>query len=114
VMLYISAGREAGMRPADIVGAIANEANLPGKHIGPIEIFDDYSVVGVPAEFQAQVLTAMAGATVRGQAANIRLATPRDTGPRDRAARDTAARKPRAAPRPATQPRKKPHRSKSK
>jgi ATP-dependent RNA helicase DeaD len=87
VMLRLDAGRTAGIRPADIVGAIANEANLPGKHIGPIEIFDDYSVVGVPAEFQAQVLTAMAGATVRGQAANIRLATPRDSGPRDKAVR---------------------------
>jgi hypothetical protein len=74
------------------VGAIANEANLPGKHIGPIEIFDDFSVVGVPAEFQAQVLTAMAGATVRGQAANIRPATSRDPGPRDRARRNPAPR----------------------
>ena len=88
VMLYIDAGRNAGMRPADIVGAIANEANLPGKHIGPIEIYDDFSVVGIPAEFQAQVLSAMMGATVRGQATNIRLATPRDSGPRDKAARD--------------------------
>jgi ATP-dependent RNA helicase DeaD len=94
VMLRLDAGRNAGIRPADIVGAIANEANLPGKHIGPIEIFDDYSVVGVPAEFQAQVLTAMTGATVRGQAANIRLATPHDSGPRPKSARrDKPARR---------------------
>ncbi len=94
VMLRLDAGRNAGIRPADIVGAIANEANLPGKHIGPIEIFDDYSVVGVPAEFQAQVLTAMTGATVRGQATNIRLATPYDSGPRPKSARrDKPARR---------------------
>ncbi len=84
IMLRLDAGRNAGIRPADIVGAIANEANLPGKHIGPIDIFDDYSIVGVPAEFQAQVLTAMAGAKVRGQAANLRLAAPRDNGPREK------------------------------
>ncbi len=87
VMLRLDAGRSAGIRPADIVGAIANEANLPGKYIGPIDIFDDYSIVGVPAEYQAQVLTAMAGATVRGQATNIRLASPHDNGPRDKPAR---------------------------
>jgi ATP-dependent RNA helicase DeaD len=125
VMLYIDAGRTAGMRPADIVGAIANEANLPGKHIGPIEIYDDFSVVGVPAEFQAQVLSAMTGATVRGQATNIRLATPRDGGPRDKSARrekptrDYAPRKPRrdknsTSPRPSAQPRKKPYKRKGK
>ena len=113
VMLYLDAGRNAGMRPADIVGAIANEANLPGKYIGPIEIFDDYSLVGVPTQAQAQVLSAMAGATVRGQATNIRPAAPRDSGPRDRAERKAAPRKTAAhksAPRHA-EPRK-PHRDK--
>jgi ATP-dependent RNA helicase DeaD len=106
-MLYIDAGRKAGLRPADIVGAIANEANLPGKYIGPIEIFDDYSLVGVPTQAQAQVLSAMAGATVRGQATNIRPATSRDSGSRDRSGhkatpRDTGTRKPpshKSAPR---------------
>ena len=91
-MLYIDAGRNAGLRPADIVGAISNEANLPGRYIGPIEIFDDYSLVGVPVQAQAQVLSAMAGATVRGQATNIRLATPHDSGPRDRSRRKAAPR----------------------
>ena len=103
VMLYIDAGRNVGVRPADLVGAIANESNLPGKYIGPLEIFDYHSVVGVPAEFQAQVLTAMANATVRGQAANIRLATPRDSGLRDTSARrDKTARRDKAARRPSS------------
>jgi ATP-dependent RNA helicase DeaD len=106
VMLYIDAGRSAGLRPADIVGAIANEANLPGKYIGPIEIFDDYSLVGVPAQAQAQVLSAMANATIRGKETNIRAATARGPESRDRsgrkaAPRDAGARKsaPRAAER---------------
>jgi hypothetical protein len=92
VMLYIDAGRNAGLRPADIVGAIANEANLPGKYIGPIEIFDDYSLVGVPTQAQAQVLSAMANATVRGKEANIRPAASHDSGPRDRSRRKAASR----------------------
>jgi ATP-dependent RNA helicase DeaD len=93
VMLHIDAGRNSGLRPADIVGAIANEAGLPGKFIGPIEIFDDYSLVGVPTQAQAQVLAAMAGGTVRGQSTNIRPASARDSGPRDRSERRAAPRK---------------------
>jgi ATP-dependent RNA helicase DeaD len=92
VMLYIDAGRSAGLRPADIVGAIANEANLPGKYIGPIEIFDNYSLVGVPTQAQAQVLSAMAGATVRGQATNIRPATSRGPESRERGKRQASPR----------------------
>jgi ATP-dependent RNA helicase DeaD len=132
VMLHIDAGRNSGLRPADIVGAIANEAGLPGKYIGPIEIFDDYSLVGVPTQTQAQVLAAMAGGTVRGQSTNIRPASARDSGPRDRNRRDTrppksgshisapreAAPRPphrdkkRASARPTTQPKKKSHKRK--
>ena len=114
VQLYLDAGRSAGIRPADIVGAIANEADIPGKIIGPIEIFDDYTLVGVPAEYQAQVLSAMSGATVRGQAAHIRLATARDFDPRTGAARATAARD-RTARQPRTRGRKDaaPHKSAS-
>jgi ATP-dependent RNA helicase DeaD len=92
VMLYIDAGRNAGLRPADIVGAIANEADLPGKYIGPIEIFDDYSLVGVPAPAQAQVLSAMAHATIRGKETNIRAATARGPESRDRSGRKAAPR----------------------
>ena len=55
------------MRPADIVGAIANEAGLAGQAIGAIDIYDDYALVDIPAEHQPQVLASMAGATIRGQ-----------------------------------------------
>ena len=82
VQLFIGAGKSAGVRPADIVGAIANEANLPGRSIGPIEIFDRYALVGVPIEYQQHILDALADTTIRGQATNIRLATARDAVPR--------------------------------
>ena len=42
-------GRNGGIRPADLVGAIANESGLTGREIGPIRITDHSSVVGVPA-----------------------------------------------------------------
>ena len=92
VQLFIGAGLSAGVRPADIVGAIANEANLPGRNIGPIDIFDRYTLVGVPAEYRDQVLDAMAGTTIRGQATNIRLSTARDAAPRHTGGRNPYAR----------------------
>ena len=42
------AGSRAGVRPADIVGAIANEAGVPGKAIGAIDIYDDFTFVELP------------------------------------------------------------------
>mgnify|MGYP003403583964 CR=1 FL=1 len=72
--LYIDAGRSRGVRPSDIVGAIANEAGIPGRVIGAIDIYDDYTLVDVPAEYKQQVLQAMAGTRLRNQVVTIRPA----------------------------------------
>ncbi len=79
--LFIDAGRAGGVRPADLVGAIANEAHLPGKVIGAIDIYDDFSFVDIPAEYLNQVLAAMAGATIRNRVVMVRRATSRDVPP---------------------------------
>lgn len=76
--LFIDAGRKSGVRPGDIVGAIANEADLPGSHIGAIDIYDHFSFVEVPVQYLTQVLERMEGATIRSRDARIRVATPRD------------------------------------
>jgi len=81
VHVWVGAGLRARMRPADLVGAIANEAEVSGKDIGPIAIYDDYSVVGVPAHALNKILERMAGATIRGQEAKLRLATTQDLAP---------------------------------
>ncbi len=78
VRLFIDAGRESGVRPADIVGAIANEADIPGNTIGAIDIYDRFSFVDVPKRYLDQVLKRMDGATIRSKDARIRIATPRD------------------------------------
>jgi ATP-dependent RNA helicase DeaD len=81
VRFFIDAGRFHGVRPADIVGAIANEAGVPGKAIGAIDIYDDFTLVDVPAEYQARVLDSMSRATIRSRDANIRLVDQRDVPP---------------------------------
>jgi ATP-dependent RNA helicase DeaD len=76
--LFIDAGRKSGVRPGDIVGAIANEAGLPGSVIGAIDIYDHFSFVEIPVHYLTQVLDSMEGTTIRSRNARIRVATPRD------------------------------------
>ncbi|MFZ9042539.1 MAG: DEAD/DEAH box helicase, partial [Ilumatobacteraceae bacterium] len=70
--LHISLGRFAGIRPADLVGAIANEVDLPGRQIGPIRIADQYSVVGIPERVVERAIAALGGSQIRGQEARVR------------------------------------------
>ncbi|HET9577758.1 MAG TPA: DbpA RNA binding domain-containing protein, partial [Usitatibacter sp.] len=70
--IYIGAGRNAGIRPQDLVGAIANEAGVAGALIGAIQIADRYSIVEVPEEVAQQVIKALGKATVRGKKVQVR------------------------------------------
>ena len=70
--VYIGLGRAAGIRPADLVGAIANETNLTGKQIGPIKVAERFSIVGVPDQAVDQVIAAMKQASIRGKKVTIR------------------------------------------
>ena len=45
----LAVGYQHGVKPANIVGAIANEADLESRYIGHIEIFDDFTTVDLPA-----------------------------------------------------------------
>jgi len=72
VRLFIGAGRQAGVRPADLVGAIVNEAGIRPHDLGAIEIADRFSLVEVPADAAEAVVTAMRKATLRGQKVTVR------------------------------------------
>jgi ATP-dependent RNA helicase DeaD len=104
VRLFVEAGRDEGVRPGDIVGAIANEANIPGKSIGAIDIYDHFTYVEVPARYSRQILERMRDAEIRRRQANIRLATAGEQSPPrvkkdkkryERPRRDKGTRKPR-------------------
>jgi len=70
--IFIGAGRQAGVRPQDLVGAIANEAGVAGGLIGAIQISDRFSVVEVPEELAAQVIKALGKTTLRGKKVQVR------------------------------------------
>src|SRR5215203_2569704 len=88
VRLFLNVGRNQGARPQDFVGAIANEAGIPGRAIGAIDIFDDYAFVDIPREFVDRVLAAMRGAKIKGRPVNAEVARMDGApGPRDRGGR---------------------------
>jgi ATP-dependent RNA helicase DeaD len=102
VRLFIDAGRQAGVRPADIVGAIAGEADIPGAAIGAIDVYDRFTFVEVPAEYADQVLQRMRRVKLRNRPVTVKPATPPAPGPfppRARGQRGTArpSRRPSAA-----------------
>ena len=70
--LYIGLGRLAGVRPQDLVGAIANEAQIDARGIGAIDIADQFSVVEVPGETADDIITALSGTTIRGKPVTVR------------------------------------------
>ncbi len=70
--LYFGAGRSAGIRPADLVGAITNEAGVASRSLGAIEIADRFSLVEVPADRADDIVTAMRKTTLRGQKVQVR------------------------------------------
>ena len=63
----IEVGHRHGVQPGQIVGAIANEAGLDGKHIGRIDIRDDFSIVDLPDGMPPEAFKALARARVCGQ-----------------------------------------------
>jgi ATP-dependent RNA helicase DeaD len=68
----IDVGHVHHVKPGNIVGAIANEANISSKNIGAIEIYDTYSTVDLPAAMPAETKEQLSGTRVAGQRLAIR------------------------------------------
>jgi ATP-dependent RNA helicase DeaD len=70
--LFLGAGRSAGIRPQDLVGAITGESYLSGRDIGAIEIADRFSLVEVPASAADDVVAALRNTSIKGRKATVR------------------------------------------
>jgi len=86
--IYVSVGRAAGVRPADLVGAITGEAAVSGEAVGAIELADRFSLVEVREAEADAVVEALRRATIRGR----RVTASRYRPPRTRQAPSTRRR----------------------
>src|SRR5262245_64178395 len=71
--VYIGAGKEAGIRPGDLVGAIANEAGLNSNVIGAVEVMDRFSLVEVPEVLAREIVQTLVRTRIKGQKVAVRL-----------------------------------------
>jgi ATP-dependent RNA helicase DeaD len=67
----IEVGHDHGVKPGNIVGAIANEAGLDGRHIGRVVIRDDHSFVDLPTGMPKDVFLQLQKVRVAGQPLQI-------------------------------------------
>jgi ATP-dependent RNA helicase DeaD len=88
IQYRIEVGRNDGVAPKDIVGAIANEAGIPGKSIGHIKLFDSFSTVSLPADLPKQAMNRLQKTFIMGKPIQIRAAA-------DGGAKPAAPAKPR-------------------
>ncbi len=98
----IEVGHTHGVKPANIVGAIANEAGLESRYIGRIDIHDGHSVLDLPADMPSDVLQHLKKVWVSGQQLQMRKVEPGE----DVGASAAPAFKPRfhKGPKPAVRP----------
>jgi ATP-dependent RNA helicase DeaD len=70
--VFVGLGRRAGVRPQDLVGAIAGEAGLAARDVGAIQITDRFSLVEVPEADADRVIRALSHSTIRGRRPAVR------------------------------------------
>jgi ATP-dependent RNA helicase DeaD len=63
----LSVGRQSGVTPRDIVGAIANEAHVPVNAIGQIQVLPSITLVQIGREYFQSVIQSMNGVSIRGE-----------------------------------------------
>ncbi len=74
----IAVGRNDGVKPGNIVGAVANEAGIDGEFIGPIAIHDSYSTVDLPEGMPREIFQSLQ--TIRVVGKPLRLSRAREEG----------------------------------
>ena len=95
----LSVGYRDGVKPGNIVGAIANEADIESRYIGHIEIYEDYATVDLPAEMKSDSVEKLAKTRICGQRAEVSVLESLDKLPQrpagDRRPRRDGDRRPR-------------------
>jgi ATP-dependent RNA helicase DeaD len=96
---WIGLGRQHGVMPKEIVGALANEGGIDGRSIGQINLFDRFSIVELPANLDAGALDQLKRIKIRQQALGLRPFVEKDEARQAPHARRPGGGKGETAPR---------------
>jgi ATP-dependent RNA helicase DeaD len=72
IKIYVPLGKWSGVRPGDLVGAIANEAQIDSQEIGAIDVTDKFSLVEVRERDADAIIKALGRTTIRGKKVKAR------------------------------------------
>jgi ATP-dependent RNA helicase DeaD len=72
VRLFVSAGRQDGVRPSDVVGALVNGVGIAKEAIGRVDIRDSFTLVDMRADEADRAAKGLNGATLRGRRVSAR------------------------------------------
>lgn len=93
--IKITAGRNAHIAPNFLVAAICENTGITGKDVGKIEIYDDYSIVGVPESIREQMICDLDGIKICGKPVKVQAfeyeEKPRSTGKKQKQSGKSAA-----------------------
>ncbi len=67
----IEVGNNNNVKPGNILGAVANEADMDSEYIGSIQIFDNFSTIDLPDEMPDEVFKLLQKTVVNGNRLNI-------------------------------------------
>ena len=84
VRFHVNLGRKQGIRPGDILGAIAGECGIPGSDVGEIEILDNYSFFNAAKEHRDAIIRGMEGAQIKGLDASVEISSQKKKDFKDR------------------------------
>lgn len=68
----LDVGYQHDVKPGNVVGAIANEAEIDSCYIGNIDIYEDFTLVDLPGDMPGEVLAVLKKTRVAGRAINIK------------------------------------------
>ncbi len=74
VRLFINVGSKKRIIAKDVVGAIAGECGIPGKSIGDIDIYEDYTFLDVPKKYVKDILKGMKGKKIKKASVKVERA----------------------------------------
>ena len=70
---HINLGKKQGIRPGDILGAVAGECDIPGCDIGEIEVLENFSFFTASKEHKNRILDRMNRSQIKGMDVVVEL-----------------------------------------
>ncbi|MBU5425216.1 DEAD/DEAH box helicase [Tissierella pigra] len=77
VRMHINIGKRKGVSPRHILSALLEVTGLPKKSVGDIDVYDKFTFIEVPSEYEDEVLDGLNGSRIKGTRVKAEIANPK-------------------------------------